>query len=135
MNMLVIEEDQREEQRELDDSLKYIPLCKFNFHIKKAQRHAKESSQYEGKMLVFRQKERVYRAFCLTEIFPNRKVWRTLWYRIQWCTDIRAGFLGQTYILLGKNTGFSVAPPLFLTVTTVNQVITHSNQKPGRSGK
>ena len=38
-------------------------------------------------------------------------------------------------ILLGKNTGFSVAPPLFLTVTTVNQVITHSNQKPGRSGK
>lgn len=85
-----------------------------------------------------RQKETahiVYKAFCLTEMFPNRKVWRTLWYRIQWCTDIRAGFLGQIYILLGKNTGFSVAPPLFLTVTTVNQVITHSNQKPGRSGK
>lgn len=37
MNMLVMEE----EQRELDDRLKYIPLCKFNFHIKKAQRHAK----------------------------------------------------------------------------------------------
>lgn len=57
MNMLVMEEDQREEQRELDDRLKCIPLCKFNFHIKKAQRHSKKSSQYEGKMLVFRQKE------------------------------------------------------------------------------
>lgn len=77
----------------------------------------------------------VYKTFCLTEIFSNRKVWRTLWYRVQLCTDIPAGFLDQIYILLGKNTGFSVAPPRFLTVTTVNQVIIHSNQKPGRSGK
>ena len=38
MNMLMMEEDQREEQRELDDRLKCIPPCKFNFHIKKAQR-------------------------------------------------------------------------------------------------
>lgn len=77
----------------------------------------------------------VYKAFCLTEIFPNRKVWRTLWYRVRWYTGIRAEFSGHIYILLGKNTGFSAAPPLFLTVTTVSQVITHSNQKPGKSGK
>ena len=77
----------------------------------------------------------VYKAFCLTEIFLNRKVWRTLWYRVRWYTGIRAGFSGQIYILLGKNTGFSAAPPLFLTVTTVSQAITHSNQKPGKSGK
>lgn len=77
----------------------------------------------------------VYKTFCLPEIFSNRKVWRTLWCRVQLCTDIPAGFLGQIYILFGKNTGFSVAPPHFLTVSTVNQVIIHSNQKPGRSGK
>lgn len=139
MNMLVMEEDQREEQRELDDRLKCIPLCKFNFHIKKAQRHSKKSSQYEGKMLVFRQKE----GDCIYSLqgllshwnIPQQKGLENPVYRVRWYTGIRAEFSGHIYILLGKNTGFSAAPPLFLTVTTVSQVITHSNQKPGKSGK
>ena len=53
----------------------------------------------------------------------------------QSCTDIRAGFLDQISILLGNNTDFSVAPPVFLTVTTVSHVVTNSKQEFSRSSK
>lgn len=75
-------------KREPDGKLKCIPHCRFNFYIKKAQKQTLKKNPLITKAKLwsfFRRKEGDYvrrlQCFCLAEIFPNRKMWRSLSFR------------------------------------------------------